>query len=151
MGKMKLKTKVVIATGGFDPLHSGHIAYLASAARLGDFLVAGINSDDWLIRKKGNYFLPFLERYVILSNLRMVDRAIGFNDKDETAIDCIREVRRMFPEDDLIFANGGDRTVDNIPEQIIADELKVKFVFGVGGNTKRNSSSDILNRWKKEK
>ena len=145
-----MKTKVVIATGGFDPLHSGHISYLASARRLGDFLVVGLNSDDWLIRKKGNYFLPFLERYVIMSNLRMVDRAIGFNDKDETAIDCIREVRRMFPEDDLIFANGGDRTAENIPEQVIADELKVKFAFGVGGNTKRNSSSDILNRWKKE-
>lgn len=145
-----MKTKVVIATGGFDPLHSGHISYLASARRLGDFLVVGLNSDDWLIRKKGNYFLPFLERYVIISNLRMVDRAIGFNDKDETAIDCIREVRRMFPEDDLIFANGGDRTAENIPEQVIADELKVKFAFGVGGNTKRNSSSDILNRWKKE-
>ena len=145
-----MKTKVIIATGGFDPLHSGHISYLASARRLGDFLVVGLNSDDWLIRKKGNYFLPFLERYVIISNLRMVDRAIGFNDKDETAIDCIREVRRMFPEDDLIFANGGDRTAENIPEQVIADELKVKFAFGVGGNTKRNSSSDILNRWKKE-
>ena len=145
-----MKTKVVIATGGFDPLHSGEISYLASARRLGDFLVVGLNSDDWLIRKKGNYFLPFLERYVIISNLRMVDRAIGFNDKDETAIDCIREVRRMFPEDDLIFANGGDRTAENIPEQVIADELKVKFAFGVGGNTKRNSSSDILNRWKKE-
>ena len=145
-----MKTKVVIATGGFDPLHSGHISYLASARRLGDFLVVGLNSDDWLIRKKGNYFLPFLERYVIISNLRMVDRAIGFNDKDETAIDCIREVRRMFPEDDLIFANGGDRTAENIPEQVIGDELKVKFAFGVGGNTKRNSSSDILNRWKKE-
>ena len=145
-----MRTTIVIVTGGFDPLHSGHIAYLASAARLGDFLVAGINSDDWLTRKKGNYFLPFLERYVILSNLRMVDRAIGFNDKDESAIDCIRQVRVMFPDDSLIFANGGDRTPENIPEQVIADELKVKFAFGVGGKTKRNSSSDILNRWKKD-
>ena len=145
-----MRTTIVIVTGGFDPLHSGHIAYLASAARLGNFLVAGINSDDWLTRKKGNYFLPFLERYVILSNLRMVDRAIGFNDKDESAIDCIRQVRVMFPDDSLIFANGGDRTPENIPEQVIADELKVKFAFGVGGKTKRNSSSDILNRWKKD-
>jgi len=94
--------------------------------------------------------LPFLERYVILSNLRMVDRAIGFNDKDGSAIDCIRQVRAMFPEEELLFANGGDRTSENIPEQIIADKLKVKFIFGIGGNTKMNSSSDILNRWKKE-
>lgn len=145
-----MKTKVVIVTGGWDPLHSGHVAYLASAARLGDFLVAGINSDDWLTRKKGTFFLPFLERYVILSNLRMVDRAIGFNDKDGSAIDCIRQVRAMFPEEELLFANGGDRTSENIPEQIIADELNVTFIFGIGGNTKMNSSSDILNRWKKE-
>ena len=140
---------VVIATGGWDPLHIGHIVYLQAAACLGNMLVVGVNSDAWLVRKKGKPFLPFLERYVIMSNLRMVDRAIGFRDDDDTAIDCIREVRRTFPKDwyDLIFANGGDRTIKNIPELKCEKEFGVRFVFGVGGSDKRNSSSDILAKW----
>ena len=141
-------TKIVIATGGFDPVHSGHTAYLKAARSLGDHLIVGLNSDSWLDRKKGRAFMPWSERANIVSNLRSVDRVIEFNDDDETAIDAIRTVKTMFPWATLVFANGGDRTRDNIPEMVVDD---VEFVFGVGGEDKANSSSWILEEWKAPK
>jgi len=131
----------------FDPLHSGHIAYFEAARALGDRLVVGINSDAWLTRKKGRPFMPATERRAIIENLRMVDRVIEFNDDDDTAIDAIRAVRDYYirPGTKFIFANGGDRTADNIPEMVFDD---VDFRFGVGGENKMNSSSWILTEWK---
>jgi len=131
----------------FDPLHSGHIAYFEAARALGDRLVVGINSDAWLTRKKGRPFMPAAERRAIIENLRMVDRVIEFNDDDGTAIDAIRTVRDYYirPGTKFIFANGGDRTPNNIPEMVFDD---VDFQFGVGGENKMNSSSWILTEWK---
>ena len=140
--------KVVLATGGFDPLHSGHIEYLKSAKVLGDTLVVGINSDDWLIRKKGRTFMPSTERIAIIENLKMVDHCILFDDTDNTAIEAINNVKLMYPNSEIIFANGGDRTQDNIPEMSVPG---VKFIFGVGGENKKNSSSWILEEWKAPK
>lgn len=142
--------KIVIVTGGFDPLHSGHIAYFEAARALGDRLVVGINSDDWLTRKKGRPFMPATERRAIIENLRMIDRVVEFNDDDDTAIDAIRAVRDYYirPGTKFIFANGGDRTADNIPEMVFDD---VDFQFGVGGENKMNSSSWILTEWKTPK
>jgi cytidyltransferase-like protein len=140
--------KVVLVTGGFDPLHSGHISYLNHADHLGDFLVVGINSDAWLTRKKGQPFMPWRERMVVLDNLHMVDWIIDFDDSDDTAIDAIRKVKEMYPNDEIIFANGGDRTKDNIPEMAVDN---IEFVFGVGGEDKKNSSSWILHEWKAPK
>jgi len=139
--------KIVIVTGGFDPLHSGHIAYFEAARALGDRLVVGINSDEWLARKKGRPFMSVAERRAIIENLRMVDRVIEFNDGDGTAIDAIRATRDFYirPGTEFIFANGGDRTADNIPEMVFDD---VDFQFGVGGENKMNSSSWILTEWK---
>lgn len=136
--------KIVLATGGFDPLHSGHISYLNHADHLGDWLVVGLNSDAWLARKKGKAFMSWHERMTVLDNLHMVDRVIEFNDTDGTACDAIHQVKTMFPGEKIIFANGGDRTADNIPEMVFSD---VEFVFGVGGENKLNSSSDILKGW----
>jgi D-beta-D-heptose 7-phosphate kinase/D-beta-D-heptose 1-phosphate adenosyltransferase len=136
--------KVVLVTGGFDPLHSGHLAYLKEASELGDKLIVGINSDDWLCRKKGKNFLPEKERHEILSSIRYVDGCILFNDKDDTAIEAIKNVKMLFPFAQIIFANGGDRTSNNIPEMIFND---VEFVFGVGGEDKKNSSSWILKKY----
>jgi cytidyltransferase-like protein len=134
----------------FDPLHSGHIAYFEAARALGDRLVVGINSDEWLTRKKGRPFMPAAERRAIIENLRMVDRVIEFNDDDNTAIDAIRVVRNFYirPGTKFIFANGGDRTANNIPEMVFDD---VDFQFGVGGENKMNSSSWILTEWKTPK
>lgn len=136
--------KIVLVTGGFDPLHSGHLAYLKAASKLGDKLIVGINSDEWLIRKKGKNFLPEQERHEILSSIRYVDGCILFNDNDDTAIEALKNVKMLFPFAQIIFANGGDRTSDNIPEMVFED---VEFVFGVGGEDKKNSSSWILKRY----
>ena len=138
--------KIVIVTGGFDPLHSGHISLLNHADHLGDHVVVGLNSDAWLTRKKGRPFMSWRERRTILENLHMVGEVIAFDDSDDTACDAIRQVREKYPNDDIVFANGGDRTRENIPEMVFDD---VEFVFGVGGNDKANSSSWILENWKK--
>jgi cytidyltransferase-like protein len=141
---------IVLITGGFDPLHSGHIAYFKAAKALGDILVVGVNSDAWLTRKKGAPFMPYKERAEIVRNIVGVDFVIDFNDTDGSAKHAIRMVRASYPQDSIIFANGGDRTNDNIPEMDIADD-NLQFVFGVGGFDKANSSSWILQEWKAPK
>ena len=140
--------KIVIVTGGFDPIHSGHIALLKEAKNLGHALAVGLNSDEWLRRKKGHEFMPWSERSAIIENLKMVDVVFSFDDSDGSAIDAIKRVKEVYPDDELIFANGGDRTKDNIPEMVFED---VEFVFGVGGEDKKNSSSWILDEWKSPK
>ena len=142
--------KIILVTGGFDPLHSGHIEYFKSAKKLGDLLVVGINSDSWLSRKKGAPFMPEQERNAIVKNLSMVDRTIFFNDRDGSAKEAIRDLRALYPNDQIIFANGGDRTQENISEMDIKDDNLV-FAFGVGGKNKMNSSSWILQEWKTPK
>ena len=140
--------RVVLVTGGFDPLHSGHIEYFKAAKQLGYLLIVGVNSDDWLIRKKGRAFMPVSERKAIIENLYQVHKVIDFDDSDNTAIDAINKVKQLYPKASIIFANGGDRTKYNIPEMVFDD---VEFVFGVGGNNKINSSSWILEEWKSPK
>ncbi|OUU18507.1 MAG: hypothetical protein CBC05_02150 [Crocinitomicaceae bacterium TMED45] len=142
--------KVVLVTGGFDPLHSGHIDYFASAKELGDMLVVGINSDEWLTRKKGRPFMPFKERLAIINQLSMVDHTISFDDSDDTACGAIFKTMSTMSFDQLIFANGGDRTDENTPEELTYKD-NVKFVYGVGGTHKKNSSSWILEDWKSPK
>jgi D-beta-D-heptose 7-phosphate kinase/D-beta-D-heptose 1-phosphate adenosyltransferase len=141
---------IVLITGGFDPLHSGHISYFKAAKKLGDLLVVGINSDAWLTRKKGTPFMPFKERAEIVRNITGVDFVIDFDDSDGSAKRAITMVRQSYPQDRIVFANGGDRTNDNIPEMDIVDK-NVEFAFGVGGEDKKNSSSWILQEWKAPK
>lgn len=144
-----MKETIVIVTGGFDPLHSGHIDYINSASQLGRVLV-GVNSDEWLIRKKGAFFMPYEERARIIRNLKAVYGTINFDDSDDSARDAIIQARKLFPENKIIFANGGDRTESNIPEMNIKDDNLI-FKFGVGGEDKKNSSSWILQEWKAPK
>ena len=141
--------KIVIATGGFDPIHSGHIAYLKAAKELGNWLLVGVNSDDWLERKKGRAFMPIEERLSIVYNLKSVDAVKEFDDADGSACSLIEWVKSQFPyATEIIFANGGDRTQENIPEMSVEG---VTFAFGVGGEDKANSSSWILEEWKAPK
>lgn len=147
---LNINMKIVIVTGGFDPIHSGHLAYFRAAKKLGDRLVIGLNSDEWLTRKKGKPFMPIQERFELVSSLSVVDEVIVYNDDDGSSRDAIRLVRKRYPDAHIIFANGGDRTVDNIPEMDITDS-NVSFVFSVGGEDKKNSSSWILEDWKKPK
>ena len=142
--------KIVLITGGFDPLHSGHIAYFKAAKTLGDMLIVGLNSDDWLVRKKGAAFMPWNERLCIINNLSMVDEVYTFDDDDGSAKHFIQQARAHYPDAELVFANGGDRTKDNIPEMDVIDS-NLSFVFGVGGEDKKNSSSWILQEWKAPK
>ncbi len=142
--------KIVLVTGGFDPIHSGHIEYFRAAKALGDELIVGINSDAWLSRKKGQEFMPFKERRAIIQALKMVDGTVEFNDDDNSSINAIHKVRLNYPSEKIIFANGGDRTKDNIPEMSYRDD-NVQFKFGVGGTAKINSSSWILQEWKAPK
>ena len=136
---------IVIVSGGFDPIHSGHIEYFNSARELGDMLVVALNSDDWLINKKEKYFMPFEERKTIIENLSVVDSVIDFDDDDiGSATNALIKVKELYPDDKILFANGGDRNQENIPEMTIND---VEFVFGVGGDNKKNSSSWILKKW----
>ena len=140
--------KIIILSGGFDPAHSGHISMCNAAKQLGDILIVGVNSDAWLVRKKGQAFMPWEERATIIGNLKSVDQVVKFNDDDNTACDLIEQVKRMYPTAEIVFANGGDRTKENIPEMKVTG---VEFLFGVGGENKMNSSSWILQEWKAPK
>ena len=139
---------IVVVSGGFDPVHSGHILLLNSAKALGDYLIAGVNSDVWLERKKGTPFMPWSERSAIVGNLKAVDEVMSFDDSDGTACDLLKKVKAFYPGYNIVFANGGDRTANNIPEMAINN---VMFKFGVGGENKANSSSWILEEWKHPK
>ena len=142
--------KIILVTGGFDPLHSGHIKYFQSAKKLGDKLIVGVNSDAWLTRKKGKPFMPVWERVAIISELKCVDQVVFFDDFydiDGSTKKFIQETLDLYPTDEIVFANGGDRTKDNIPEMEIQNP-RLSFAFGVGGENKQNSSSWILNNWK---
>lgn len=144
--------KVVLVTGGFDPLHSGHLSYINSARELGNILIVGVNSDSWLTRKKGRPFMPSTERIPIIQNIKAIDHTFLFDDNDDSAIEAVNNTKLLYPDSTIIVANGGDRTSDNIPElEHFKDDPTVEFVFGVGGSNKVNSSSWILEEWKAPK
>lgn len=149
---MKERT-IVLATGGFDPLHSGHVSYLKACKDLGAYLIVGVNSDAWLTRKKGRPFMTVQERCSVVSALSFVDEAWAFEDSwdlDNSAKFFIQRVLSEEPDCQIVFANGGDRTSDNIPEMGIQSD-RLHFMFGVGGEDKKNSSSWILEEWKSPK
>ena len=141
--------KISIISGGFDPLHSGHISYIHEAKKLGDKLIVLLNSDEWLIKKKGKNFLPFKERALILESIKFVDEVLSFpDDKLGSCTLGLKLIKEKYPKDELIFCNGGDRNKQNIPEQEVKD---IDLKFNIGGNFKKNSSSKILHNWKFEK
>lgn len=139
-----------IVSGGFDPIHEGHIEMIKSSAQASDGVIVLANSDTWLCRKKGKNFHTMKTRKTILENLKGVIDVLEFNDADNSASDGIRKSRAKYPNAHLVFANGGDRGKDNIPETKTCTECNVDLVFGVGGHNKSNSSSWILNNWKQK-
>lgn len=145
---MQLSKRIIVVSGGFDPVHSGHILMFNSARTYADYLIVGINSDQWLERKKSAAFMPWAERAAVISNLKAVDEVMSFNDDDGTACDLLRKVKLAYPGYQIIFGNGGDRTAVNIPEMDVKDII---FQFGVGGEHKANSSRWILDEWKAPK
>ncbi len=135
--------KIVVVSGGFDPIHSGHLAYFKEAKELGMYLIVGVNSDEWLMRKKGYVFMPIEEREEIIKSIKYVNGVNRFNDDDDSAIDLLHKVKYWYPSDEIIFANGGDRNESNCRELSVEG---VKFVYGVGGKDKLNSSSEIVEK-----
>jgi len=143
--------KIAVVSGGFDPIHSGHIALLKDAKDYvsGNNLVVGVNSDEWLIRKKGRRFLPIEERISILQSIRYVDYVWRFDDSDDSAINLLERVKLIWgAKAEIIFCNGGDRNQSNNREIGVSG---VKFVYGIGGLNKLNSSSTILEEWENSK
>jgi cytidyltransferase-like protein len=137
--------KLIVVSGGFDPIHSGHIAYLKSAKSHGDKLIVALNSDAWLEKKKGKFFMPLHERKSIIEAIKYVDQVISFEDDEKgSCINALEALKKTYPSEEIYFANGGDRDKKNIPEMSV---LGINFLFGVGGNDKKNSSSWILNKW----
>ena len=139
-------SKVSIVSGGFDPVHSGHINLMLAAKELGDQLIVLLNSDEWLSRKKGRPFMNFFDRKMVLENLWFVDYVLDFDDSDNSAVDGLEKVVSMYKQkDDLYFCNGGDRnSLDDIPEKGVPG---IQLKFGVGGDTKINSSSKLVNEY----
>ena len=137
--------KLIVVSGGFDPIHSGHIAYFKSAKSYGDKLIVALNSDAWLDKKKGKFFMPFDERKTIIEAIKFVDEVISFEDDEKgSCINALEAIKKIHPNEEIYFANGGDRDGNNIPEMSV---LGINFLFSVGGNDKKNSSSWILNKW----
>lgn len=136
---------IIVVSGGFDPIHSGHIEYLKGAKEYGNKLIVALNSDGWLERKKGKPFMTFNERKSILEAIQYVDEVIDFeDDKKGSCINALQKIKKLYPDDKIFFANGGDRNIKNIPEMSVSG---IEFIFSVGGDNKKNSSSWILNNW----
>jgi len=132
--------RVVAVSGGFDPLHVGHLRMIQAAAKLGSRLVVIVNDDDFLVRKKGYAFMPLAERMEIVRGLRDVDDVVAAVDRDQTVCETLRLVKPH------VFANGGDRRdAADIPETVVCRELGIEMVFNVGGG-KVQSSSELVQR-----
>ena len=138
-------TKTVAVSGGFDPIHVGHVRMILDAATHGESVIIIANSDEWLKRKKGYVFMSFEERAEILSNIKGVDYVVKADDDDDTVCETLIKLK---PD---VFANGGDRKSGNIPEYKLCDELGIQMVFGVGGSDKPQSSSWLVNKVRGEK
>jgi len=143
------KMKRVIVSGGFDPVHIGHVRLISDAAKLGDFLIILMNNDNWIRLKKKKAFMPESERKEILENIKGVDEVILTSHKENTddisVCHDLEELRKIYSDDELIFAKGGDRLADNIPEVKTCKELNIRMAFNVGGG-KIQSSSWLIDR-----
>ena len=135
------KRKVVVVSGGFDPVHIGHVRMIIEASRMGDVIIIA-NSDEWLIRKKGYTFMPYDERQEVLYGFKGVIDVIKAKDDDGTVCKTLEKIN---PD---IFANGGDRKNDNTPEVELCKKLGIELEWNVGGD-KIQSSSELVDKMKK--
>ena len=152
------RKSVIVLSGGFDPVHKGHLRMFREASWLGHQVIVGLNSDDWLIRKKKKPFMKFEERKEILEGFKYINQVLPFDDKDDTANDLIERVYDIYNSDSyehnysdighegmldyyrIYFANGGDRGKDNVPEVKMCKHLDVVMLWGVGGGKIQSSS-----------
>ena len=143
MIKDKKLKKLIAVSGGFDPIHVGHVRMILEAAEHGDVIVFA-NSDDWLERKKGYVFMPYDQRAEVLESIRGVIGVIEADDKDNSVCETLRLIR---PD---VFANGGDRKGDNTPEVALCKKLGIELMWNVGGGKIQSSSSLVENASKHE-
>ena len=139
----KKRTKpTIMVSGGFDPVHVGHIRMIRAAAEYGDVIVIA-NSDEWLYRKKGFNFMDFTKRAEILDSIKGVLLVDSVDDSDGTVCEAIKRHNPTY------FANGGDRGRSNTPEQDVCEQLGVELLWAVGGEEKVDSSSDLVEKTRK--
>jgi D-beta-D-heptose 7-phosphate kinase/D-beta-D-heptose 1-phosphate adenosyltransferase len=136
------KRKIVCCSMGGDPIHSGHVSHILDAATYGDVVVI-LNSDDWLIRKKGYKFMDWGERSAVIGAIKGVTDVVRVDDSDGTVCEALRRIRPDY------FGNGGDRKVGNTPEGDVCAELGIEMLWGVGGTEKVQSSSWLINAVRK--
>ncbi len=148
MQKSKKKKIVVAVSGGFDPIHIGHIDMFYEAKALGDELVVILNNDNWLQKKKGHVFMPQEERKEIIEALKPVDRvALTEHEPDPSDMSVCQALEKLRPD---IFANGGDRHKHNIPEVATCEKIGCRMVFNVGKRGKIQSSSWLVGKYMKK-
>ena len=140
---------ISIVSGGFDPIHPGHIMMMKDCLKFSNYLIVGVNSNKWLINKKGNYFMDIQHRIYVVSSLNVVNETMEFEDDDEgSANNLLIKIRNKYTNDKIIFANGGDRSDSSkILEFETAKQYNIDLKFGIGGSHKESSSSDLLERW----
>jgi D-beta-D-heptose 7-phosphate kinase/D-beta-D-heptose 1-phosphate adenosyltransferase len=144
--RRKIKNLVAVS-GGFDPVHIGHIRMFKEAKKYGD-VVAILNNDNWLMAKKGFVFMPEQERKEILESIKYIDEVVlTKHEKGTKDMSVCKELEILLPD---IYANGGDRTITNIPEVDLCDQLGIKMIWNIGGG-KVASSSDMVKRFKEDK
>jgi D-beta-D-heptose 7-phosphate kinase/D-beta-D-heptose 1-phosphate adenosyltransferase len=130
------KTKpydIVVVSGGFDPLHKGHVRLFNEAKKLGHKVICGLNSDKWLVKKNGQVHMNFGERTEIISSFRSVDEVISFNDDDDSAISLLVRVQSLYPECSICFVNGGQMEEKNTPESGFCRAYGIDMLWDVGG------------------
>ena len=140
---------ISIVSGGFDPIHPGHIMMMKDCLKFSNYLIVGVNSNKWLINKKGNYFMDIQHRLYVVSSLNVVNETMEFEDDDKgSANNLLIKIRNKYSNDKIIFANGGDRSDSSkILEFETAKQYNIDLKFGIGGSQKESSSSDLLKRW----
>ena len=140
---------ISIVSGGFDPIHPGHIMMMKDCLKFSNYLIVGVNSNKWLINKKGNYFMDIQHRLYVVSSLNVVNETMEFEDDDKgSANNLLIKIRNKYSNDKIIFANGGDRSdTSKILEFETAKQYNIDLKFGIGGSHKESSSSDLLERW----
>jgi len=143
-----LSSNIVILSGGFDPVHEGHISMFIDAYNHYDKVIVGLNSDNWLTRKKGKPFMSFSSRKAILESILYIDSVLSFDDTDNSAIALLKDVQNLYPSSKLTFGNGGDRSYANYPELSFCLENNIAIDDVLGGSNKMNSSSTLLDSWK---
>ena len=130
---MVIRRALVMISGGFDPLHVGHLDMIQDAGVLGNVVIA-LNSDEWLKKKKGYVFMPWEDRRRLLAALLGVQRVVSVQDGDGTVCEALAAIRPDY------FANGGDRGKENTPEVELCERMGISLAWGVGGEKSRSSS-----------